>query len=200
MSMDVSHSVYLYVTWIFLSNRTNFRAKTSFRQFLTWLLPGLKKYNLNYFQHWRCQSVGMSCNFWTYDGLSGRCLTTRQVLSLYIGWCLPIVVFPMADVVAILFVTDVFATVLYFGRCYCWCYCHSVWLVADVVATGAVVCATCGNVVYFVADVIAIFVGWCYCHTCCCVCGRCYGTMADGIAINKTDVIGRCYLPGWQME
>ena len=32
----------------------------------------------------------------------------------------------------------------------------------------------------FVADVMAI--------------------MADGIAICKTDVIGRCYLPGWQME
>ena len=25
-------------------------------------------------------------------------------------------------------------------------------------------------------------------------------TMADGIAISETDVIGRCYLPGWQME
>ena len=25
-------------------------------------------------------------------------------------------------------------------------------------------------------------------------------TMADGIAICETDVIGRCYLPGWQMD
>ena len=25
-------------------------------------------------------------------------------------------------------------------------------------------------------------------------------TMADGIAICKIDVIGRCYLPGWKME
>ena len=25
-------------------------------------------------------------------------------------------------------------------------------------------------------------------------------TMADGIAICETHVIGKCYLPGWQME
>ena len=53
-----------------LFNRTNiFRDKTSFCQFLTWLLPGLKKMLILIIsQHWRCQSVGMSCNFLDIDG------------------------------------------------------------------------------------------------------------------------------------
>ena len=42
------------------------------------------------------------------------------------------------------------------------------------------------------ADVIAIFVAVFVADV--------MATMADVIAINKTDVIGRCYLPGWQME
>ena len=137
--------------------------------------------------------------------------TTRLVLCLYIGWCWPIVVLHMADVIAILFVADVIATVMYFiGRCYChiivgWCYCHSLYvtrLVADVIATVAVVVATCGNDVSFYADVIAVFVGWCYCHACVLLyfVSDVIFTMADGIAICETDVIGRCYLPGWQME
>ena len=42
--MDVSHSVCLYVDQIFSSTEPIFfRDKTSFCQFLTWLLPGLKK-------------------------------------------------------------------------------------------------------------------------------------------------------------
>ena len=42
--MDVSHSVFLYVIQIFSSTEPIFfRDKTSFRQFLTWLLPGVKK-------------------------------------------------------------------------------------------------------------------------------------------------------------
>ena len=73
---------------------------------------------------------------------------------------------------------------------------------ADVVATVAVVFATCGNVVSFY--------GRCYCHLCwlmllpyfllLCFLADVISTMADGIAISETDVIGRCYLPGWQME
>ena len=52
------------------------------------------------------------------------------------------------------------------------------------------------------ADVIAIFVGWCYCHACVLLyfVADVIATMADGIAICENDVIGRCYLPGWQME
>ena len=116
----------------------------------------------------------------------------------------------MADVIAMLFVADVIATVMYFylqillpyyvGRCYC----HDLYIakfVADVIATVAVVVTTCGNDVSF------------YC--------RCYGhfrlmlvpclnvavfladvitTMGDGIAIYETFVIGRCCLPGWKMQ
>ena len=44
LCMDVSHSVCLYVDQIFSSTEPIFfRDKTSFRQFLTWLLPGLKE-------------------------------------------------------------------------------------------------------------------------------------------------------------
>ena len=44
------------------------------------------------------------------------------------------------------------------------------------------------------ADVIAMLV-------CCCVfVADVIATMPDGIANCETDVIGRCYLPGWQME
>ena len=53
-----------------LSNRTNiFRDKTSFRQFLTWLLPGLKKMliliisNTNGVKVLVCPAI-----FWTLDG------------------------------------------------------------------------------------------------------------------------------------
>ena len=71
---------------------------------------------------------------------------------------------------------------------------------ADVVATVAVVFATCGNVVYLwqmllpslLADVIAILDAVFVADV--------MVTMADGIAISKTDVIFSCYLPGWQME
>ena len=71
---------------------------------------------------------------------------------------------------------------------------------ADVVATVAVVFATCGMLYIMwqmllpslLADVIAIFVAVFVADV--------MATMADVIAINKTDVIGRCYLPGWQME
>ena len=62
------------------------RAKTSFCQFLTWLLPGLKKMlfliisNTEGVRVLVCLAI-----FWTYDGLSGKCFTTRQVLSPYIG-------------------------------------------------------------------------------------------------------------------
>ena len=71
---------------------------------------------------------------------------------------------------------------------------------AVVVATVAVGFAPCGNVVYLwqmllpslLADVIAIPVAVFVADV--------MATMADGIAISKTDVIGRCYLPGWQME
>ena len=35
---------------------------------------------------------------------------------------------------------------------------------------------------------------------CCCIVADVVATLADGIAIYKTDVIGRCCLPGWQME
>ena len=35
---------------------------------------------------------------------------------------------------------------------------------------------------------------------CCCIVADVVVTMADGIAIYKTDVIGRCCLAGWKME
>ena len=138
--------------------------------------------------------------FWTYDGFSGRCLTTRQVFSLYIG-SYEYILFVIWQMLLPFFVADVFPLFCIVGRCYChifveWCYCKHVWLVADVVATLAMVCATCGNVyiwqlllpswlgniiaihiAVFVADVIA--------------------TIANDIAINKSDVIGTCYLTGW---
>ena len=39
LGMDVSHSVYLYVAKVILSKQSlNFQDKTSFCQFLTWLL------------------------------------------------------------------------------------------------------------------------------------------------------------------
>ena len=71
---------------------------------------------------------------------------------------------------------------------------------ADVVATVAMVCATCGNVVYlwqlllpsWLANVIAIHVAVFVADV--------IATIADDIAINKSSVIGICYLLGWQME
>ena len=80
----------------------------------------------------------------------------------------------MADVVAILYVADVIATVIFsYSRCYCHSFvadviamflladviaivCVLFWLVADVLATVAVVFATCGDVVSFY--------GRCCCH------------------------------------
>ena len=64
----------------------------------------------------------------------------------------------------------------------------------------AMVCATCGNVVYlgqlllpsWLANVIAIHVAVFVADV--------IATIGDGITINMSDVIGRCYLPGWQME
>ena len=156
--------------------------------------------------------------------------TTRQVLCLYIGWCWPIVVLHMADVIAILFVADVIATVMYFiGSCYChilvgWCYCHSWYvtrLVADVIATVAVVVATCGNDVSFYGRYychlcwlmllpclcVAVFCGRCYCHYGWWYCHlwewcdwqMLFAMVADGIACQGGCVV-RCYSHMWQME
>ena len=145
----------------------------------------------------------------------------------------------MADVIAILFVAGVIATVMYFNcRCYChilvgWCYCPTWYvtrMVADVIAISllADVIALLGMLLgwwqmllplwllllplvgmmyHSVADVIAMFVGWCCCQDCVLlysVAGA-IATMADGIAISENDVTGRCYcqggrwnsLPGW---
>ena len=113
--------------------------------------------------------------FGHWIGFCGRCFNHQAgVMPVYWLMLLPF-----------FFVVDVIATVMYFiGRCYChilvgWCYCHSwyvIRLVADVVATVAVVFATCGKDVSFY--------GRCYCHLCwlmllpcLCVavfCGKCY--------------------------
>ena len=116
--------------------------------------------NLNYFQHWRCQGVGMSCNFWTLMdiGMITK-VGIRQMLLPFVVKVIPTLVLAdvvamLADVVAIL-VADVVAT----------------WLLADVIAI-------CLLMVPYLADVIAnmwlmllplvwqqsCHVGWCYCH------------------------------------
>ena len=100
---------------------------------------------------------------------------------------LPLYCILLADVIAILCWLVLLPWYLYGGRCYCHCgccfchlweYCIILWqmllpsLLADVIAMLLLLC--------FVADVIV--------------------TMADGIVIRKTDVIGRCYLQGWKLE
>ena len=110
----------------------------------------------------------------------------------------------MADVIAILFVANVIATVMF--------------LLADVIAISLLADAIVivhmllgwwqmllplvGMMYHSMADVISIFVGWYYCHACVLLyfVADVIATMADGIAICENDVIGRCYLPGWQME
>ena len=123
--------------------------------------------------------------FGHWMGFCGRCFNHQQVLCLYIGWCWPIVVLHMADVIAILLWQMLFPLLCI--------------LLADVIA------------ISLLADVIAIvgmLLGWwqmllplwllllplvgmmyhsmadCYCHLCwlillpcLCVavfCGRCY--------------------------
>ena len=98
------------------------------------------------------------------DGLPpGRCYAC---ILADVGQCC----FAYADVIVILFVADIIATIMYFiGRCCC----HSLYvvgLVADVVATVAVVLPLVGMLYHLwqmllpslLADVIAILV-------CCCV-------------------------------
>ena len=49
---------------VFLRNRIYFWLKTSFCQFLTWLLPGLRKMLTSSISNTKwCHGVGESCNF-----------------------------------------------------------------------------------------------------------------------------------------
>ena len=106
--------------------------------------------NLNYFQHWRCQGVCMSCNFsghWWVSGNNYQCFIWQMLLP---------------------FVADVVATIDV-GRCYCqcwlmllpifcgWCYCHFLvigrcfsHILADVIAIILFINGT------MLADVVAI--------------------------------------------
>ena len=102
------------------------------------------------------------------------------------------------------------------GRCFCHCFAFladviAIFLLADVIAivfgwwqmllplwllflplVGMLYIMWQMLLPSLLADVIAIFVAVFVTDV--------MATMADGIAINETDVIGRCYLPGWQME
>ena len=122
---------------------------------------------------------------------------------------LPLLCFLMADVIAI-----------FCGRCYCHCF---------VFYWQMLLSCSCWLMLfpYFVCclvdDRCCCHCGCCFCHLwgcciilwqmllpscwlillpcfCCCIVADVVATMADGITIYKTDVIGRCCLPGWQME
>ena len=102
---------------------------------------------------------------------------------------LPLLCFLMADVIAMFLLADVIAIV-----------CVLFWLVADVVATVAVVfCHLWGCIILWQMLLPSCWLMLLPCF-CCCIVADVVATMADGIAIYKTDVIGRCCLPGWQME
>ena len=103
---------------------------------------------------------------------------------------LPLLCILLADVVAMFLLADVIAIVcVLFGW---WQMLLPLWLLFVPLV---------GMLYHFMADVIAIFVGWCYCHAFVAVfVADVMATVADGIAIYKTDVIGRCYLPEWQIE
>ena len=98
MSMDASHSVCLNVDWlIFLSNRIKFlRLQTSFCQFQTWLLPGLRKMlTSGIFQHKMVSQYWWVLQFcWTHVIFycCGRCFS-HYCMAL---WCC------LADVIALL--------------------------------------------------------------------------------------------------
>ena len=154
----------------------------------------------------------MSCNFLGHwMGFVVDVLTTRQVLCLYIGWYLPMVVSAYGRCYCHSFLWQMLLPLLYIsiGRCYC----HI--LLADVIAMICILLdwwqmllplwllllPLVGMMYHSMADVIAIF--WANVNAlfvCCCICGRCYCHMADGIAICENFVIGRCCLPRWQME
>ena len=87
--MDVSHSVCLYVDQIFSSTEPIFfRDKTSFRQFLTWLLPGLKKMLILIISNTEGVKV-LVCPaiFWTLmgNGNNYQCWYMADVIAIFGG-------------------------------------------------------------------------------------------------------------------
>ena len=125
--------------------------------------------NLNYFQHWRCQSVGMSCNFLDIRWVSG----TNLPMFTYGRCCchfLWLMLLPLFDLER--------------------CYCH-VWLML------LPLCGWCYFHFLMLANVIAMF-GWCYCHIFVywwhklCYCGCCYATLWECIFL--ADLVARF---GW---
>ena len=102
--MDVSHSVFLYVIQNILFNRTNiFRDKTSFCQFLTWLLPGLKKMLILIISHTKgvtvlvCPAIFLDIRWVSGNNLPiftcGRC-------CCHFLWLMLLPLLMLADVVA----------------------------------------------------------------------------------------------------
>ena len=89
MCMDVSHSVCLCVDQIFSSTEPIFfRDKISFRQFLTWLLPGLKKMLILIISNTEGVKV-LVCPaiFWTLmgNGNNYQCWYMADVVAIFCG-------------------------------------------------------------------------------------------------------------------
>ena len=120
-------------------------------------------YVLQFLGHW----MGYVINVWT----------TRQVLCLYIGWCLPMLFFA-------------------YGRCYCHafccrCYCHCyVFLLADIIAI------FCWLVLlpWFVYCKVCVR---CYCHCGCC----CWHLWEWSIILLQMlwPFLGWCECPAWML-
>ena len=134
----------------------NFRLKTSFYQFLTLLLPGLRKMlTLSISNTYWCHSVGVSCYF----------------LDTFSFW------YTLADVIAC-----VLDNIIVLGRCYChvailWQILLPVFLdnmlyLADVIA----MFPCCGRCYTIRSDVITCFLLWWWCcyHSCLICIGRCF--------------------------
>ena len=120
--MDVSHSVwYNEGLKIFSKTELKFCWETSFHQFQTWLLPGLRKMLTPIISNTKwCHSVGLS---WNFIRTCLFCFDWQMLLPLFVYQNL-------ADVMAIcLFVVDVKPVVLFYrqmvlpytvcDRCYC---------------------------------------------------------------------------------
>ena len=78
-------SILSYVGQLYFSKtELNFRLKTSFCQFLTWLLPDLRKMLTSIISNtgW-CHSVGVSCNFMdTFVVLGNICDALADVIAM----------------------------------------------------------------------------------------------------------------------
>ena len=95
---------YLHCRSNILFNRTNiFRDKTSFCQFLTWLLPGLKKMLILIISNTEGVKV-LVCPaiFWTLmgNGNNYQCWYMADVIAIFVANVIPLLM--LADVVAML--------------------------------------------------------------------------------------------------